>query len=227
MAMMKNTERFLKAPAILMSLIVTALVIGGVTPNLYADHQIGHAGCCGRQDVILIRGGAGYWPGARAMSDHFSELGYKPSLIYGWEFARVADEIAVATSEGRMAGGIVIVGYSSGADIACALASRLGKEGIRVQTMVLIESTFGLSVPANVDYCVNYYASRILYNVDVKTCSQYAEMANRSHFTICNSPLLRQVTGQIVESRHPAVVMSPQQVVTNIPLELSAPSEQR
>ena len=201
------------------------LCLGGVT-EAFAQRQVGHSQCCGRQDVILIRGGAGYWPGAQAMADYLASLGYKPTIIQHWEAGAVADEITLASREGRMAGGVVIVGYSTGADTACVLARRLGENGIRVQTMVLIESTFGFSVPANVDYCVNYYASRrfdlipvfrgvaidvesnatTLYNIDVKQHPEYAYLAERNHFTMCNTPMIQQLTGQIVASRQPAVI---------------------
>ncbi len=53
----------------------------------------------------------------------------------------------------------MIVGYSSGADYACLLAKRLNNHGIRVETMILVESTLGFAVPENVDYAVNYYES--------------------------------------------------------------------
>src|SRR5690349_6945702 len=92
--------------------LAVLVFLGSAIPSL-AQHQIGHRVCCGRQDVILIRGGAGYWPGAQDMADHFQRLGYIPTVVFGVEYAVVADEIATAVSEGRIAGGVVIVGYSS------------------------------------------------------------------------------------------------------------------
>lgn len=206
---------------------VAALLLLSCSTAAFAQHSIGHGRCCGRQDVILIRGGAGYWPGAQDMADHFQRLGYMPTVIFGIEYAMTADAIAEAVSEGRMAGGVVIVGYSSGADYACLMASRLQNYGIRVQTMVLIESTLGVTVPANVDYCANFYGSRrfdavpmfrgipvevagsqtILYNINVKQHSQYAEMAARNHFTIANTEQIRQTAGTIVAQRQPAVLV--------------------
>lgn len=222
---------------------VLLILVLGNTPKLFAQHDIGHSKCCGRQDVILIRGGVGYWPGVKAMADHFEQLGYAPTTIFGWESVAVADEIAVATSEGRMTGGITIIGYSSGADFACLLASRLEKYNIRVQTMILIEATLGIRVPANVDYCANFYGSRpldvipvfrgipvevassqtILYNVDVKQFPQYAEMASRNHFTICNSVQVRQTAGQIVASRQPAITITNSPEMIGLSTDLPSP----
>lgn len=191
-----------------------------------AERRIGHSACCGRQDVILIRGGAGYWPGAKAMSDYFHQLGYAPTIIQHWEYATVADEIAAAVQNGRMAGGVVIVGYSSGADYACLLAKRLNTYGVRVETMILVESTFGFPVPENVDYVVNYYESRRfdfipafrgvavaarsphtqVYNIDVGQRPDLGILAQRNHFTLANSPVLHQLAGNVVASRQPAVI---------------------
>ena len=195
----------------------------------HAGNRFGHASCCGKQDVIVIRGGAGYWPGAQAMADHFTNLGYASTVIFGWESIPVADEIAEAMSKGRMNRGLVIVGYSSGADYACIMAGRLEKYGIRVSTMVLIESTLGVPVPANVDYCVNFYESRrwdripvfrgvpvqvagsqtILYNINVKSTPQFVSLSTQNHFTICNTESLRQTAGTIVAARHPNVAAAP------------------
>lgn len=199
----------------------------------HAGGRFGHAGCCGKQDVIVIRGGAGYWPGAQAMADQFTNMGYASTVIFGVESVAVADEIADAINHGRMNRGIVIVGYSSGADYACIMARRLEAHGIRVPTMVLVESTLGTVVPANVDYCVNFYENRrwdripmfrgvplqvassqtVLYNINVKSTPQYVYLSTQNHFTICNTESLRQTAGNIVASRHPNTVAAP---VTNI-----------
>ena len=224
------------------SFLLAALVLFASSVSALAQHNIGHGKCCGRQDVILIRGGAGYWPGAQDMADHFQQLGYMPTVIFGIEYAIVADEIAEAVAEGRMAGGVVIVGYSSGADYACLMAGRLQKYGIRVQTLVLVESTLGVSVPANVDYCANFYGSRrfdavpvfrgvpvevagsqtILYNINVKQHSQYAEMAARSHFTIANTEQIRQTASTIVAQRQPPALVSAMSLATS-PSEPASP----
>jgi len=221
---MSSTGMSLRA-SLLLEIPLLVCLFGQVSP-VEAQRHIGHSACCGRQDVILIRGGAGYWPGADDMADHFESLGYRPTIVQHWQHRAVARQIIQATREGRMAGGVVIVGYSSGADSACTLARHLGDAGIRVPTMVLMESTFGRSVPANVDYCVNYYASRpldripmfrgvpveadspytVLYNINVKDYPQYAELARKNHFTISSTPMMQQLAGSIVASRQAALI---------------------
>ena len=198
-----------------------------------AQGAIGHSDCCGKQDVILIRGGLGYWPGANAMADEFRSLGYAPTIIYGWEAGLTARKIACAHQRCKMAGGVIIVGYSSGADAACVLAQRLETYGIGVQTMVLIESTLGTPVPGNVDYCINYYASRKLdmipmfrgipveaespcteiHNIDVKCLPEFASQLKRNHFAISSTTAMRELTTGAVVARQPAMVSSPDTAV--------------
>lgn len=219
----------LKVSSGLWSAVVVALIALTTAPAVQAQHDIGHADCCGRPDVILIRGGMGYWPGAQAMADDFCDLGYAPTIIHGWEHAITARKIACAARKGRLTGGVVIVGYSSGADSACLLARGLQKYGIRVETMVLIESTLGVAVPGNVDYCVNYYVSRsldaiplfrgvpveaecpctTLVNINLKDCPAFADQFRRNHFVIGSTSAMRQMTTDIVLSRQGADAAGP------------------
>ena len=194
---------------------------------------MGHAECCGRQDVILIRGGLGYWPGADAMAEEFRALGYAPTIICGWQAGATAKKIACAHKQCKMAGDIIIVGYSSGADAACLLAQRLEMYGLRVPTMVLIESTLGTPVPGNVDYCINYYASRkldmipmfrgvpveaespctIIDNIDVKCLPEFASQLKRNHFAIGSTTAMRELTTGAVVSRRQMTASSPDSTV--------------
>ena len=223
--------------------IFAALIALLAAANVDAQQQIGHAQCCGRPDVILIRGGMGYWPGAQAMADDFTSLGYAPTIIYGWEHAATARKIACASRQGRLTSGVVIVGYSSGADAACLMARQLDRYGVRVQTMVLIESTLGTSVPRNVDYCVNYYASRVLdavpmfrgvpvetdcpcttlVNFDLRDCPAFANHLKRNHFVIASTETMRQMTTDVVMSRHACDVSLPLETAISCSPELPIP----
>ncbi|MEI8021300.1 MAG: hypothetical protein WCH39_24040 [Schlesneria sp.] len=209
-------------------LLFSAIFVICVSSIAQAEGTIGHNDCCGRQDVILIRGGLGFWPGANALADEFRCLGYAPTVIYGWEAGATARKIACAHQRCKMAGGVIIVGYSSGADAACVLAQRLETYGIGVQTMVLIESTLGTPVPGNVDYCINYYASRkldmipmfrgipveaespctIIHNIDVKEFPEFASQLKRNHFAIGSTTAMREMATGAVVSRQPAMVSS-------------------
>ncbi len=220
--MFADARSFFRAslPA-LTHLAMAALVFLVFQSIALAEKQIGHAQCCGKPDVILIRGGLGYWPGADSMADDFRCAGYAPTIIYGWQHAAAARKIACASRQGRLSGGLVIVGYSSGADAACEMACRLEQYGVRVQTMVLIESTLGTPVPGNVDYCVNYYASRALdaipmfrgvpvesespcttlINIDLRDSCEFAQHFKRNHFVIGSTATMRKLTLDAVLSR--------------------------
>jgi hypothetical protein len=114
----------------------------------------------GRPEVVLIRGGAGYWPGVSALSQELSDHGFSPRVIMGLTHSIHARSIADQYFAGQRSGPITIIGYSSGADYACRMSRLLGERGVPVSTLVLIESTLGTTVPNNVDYCVNIYESR-------------------------------------------------------------------
>ncbi len=218
--------------------LFSAIFATCLASSVHAQGSIGHSDCCGRQDVILIRGGLGYWPGANAMADEFHALGYAPTIICGWEAGATARKIACAHKKCKMAGDIIIVGYSSGADAACVLAQRLETYGIRVPTMVLIESTLGTPVPGNVDYCINYYASRkldmipmfrgvpveaespctIIDNIDVKCLPEFASQLKRNHFAIGSTTAMRELTTGAVVSRRSGMVSSPDtEVIGTLP----------
>ncbi|HEY4260203.1 MAG TPA: hypothetical protein VGM98_08585 [Schlesneria sp.] len=114
----------------------------------------------GRPEVVLVRGGAGYWPGVSALSQELSDHGFSPRVIMGATHSIHARLIADQFHAGRRSGPVTIIGYSSGADYACRMSRLLGERNVPVSTLVLIESTLGTAVPNNVDYCINIYESR-------------------------------------------------------------------
>lgn len=186
--------------------------------------RIGQPKSSGLQDVILIRGAAGgvvpYWPGAPDLARHMHSLGYAPTIINHFEYAKVADEIVIAQRTGRLNNGLTIIGYSFGGDVACLLADRLGKKGVRVENVILIESTWGTSVPGNVDRCINFYKSRPLdfipasrgipvvardpqtelTNINVGDYESLSDLAKFNHFTLGNSHRLHGLVGEFAIS---------------------------
>ena len=181
-----------------------------------------------RPGVILIRGGFGYWPGAQAMADEFCSLGYCPTVIKDFEYCCIAKQVACAIRQGRMSE-VIIVGYSSGGDTACLLAHRLGRYGVRVPIVVLIDPTLGLTVPENVDTCVNFYASRALdmiplfrgvpvsaespattvTNINVRDFPEFADHFKRNHFVVGSTAIMREMTVQVVGALQTVIASSP------------------
>jgi hypothetical protein len=127
---------------------------------------------------------------------------------------------------------VSIIGYSSGADAACWMSERLNKAGVPVTNLLLIESTFGIDVPANVEYCFNIYQSRWadavpafrgipvsklnpntqLSNVNVKYHPELKVLAERNHFTMGVTRSMHSYLGDILAQRvfqQPAVPQTP------------------
>lgn len=185
-------------------------------------YTVGHRRCCNRPEVFLLRGGAGYFPKATQFEDALRCRGFEPKTICHWNHRGVADDIADAYYAGELAGPVTIIGYSSGGDAACLMCARLEKSGVPVTNLVLVESTFGLSVPANVQFCYNVYQSRWadsvpifrgvaveaksphtqMVNVDVNNYPQMAPLTNHNHFTIVGVPELHALVGNVLTQRN-------------------------
>jgi thioesterase domain-containing protein len=147
--------------------------------------------------------------------------GFQPKTICHWQHRRVADEIARAYYAGELAGPVTIIGYSCGADAACLMCSRLNRAGVPVTNLILIESTLGIAVPANVSFCYNIYESRWadaipafrgiavnakgpntqLLNVDVNCYPELAPLAERNHFTIASAPEMHSHISELLAQR--------------------------
>jgi len=78
----------------------------------------------------------------------------------GPSWRRVAKNITADRERREKTGPLVISGHSWGADDAVRLARRLGKNGIPVDGLVLVDPTTPPKIPANVRLCVNFYRSR-------------------------------------------------------------------
>jgi hypothetical protein len=197
-----------------------------------AGQSVGHRRCCNRPEVFLLRGGAGYWPRVGNFEETLRSRGFEPKTIYHWQFRGLADEIATAYHAGELAGPVTIVGYSSGADAGCWMCERLNKANVPVTTLVLIESTFGISVPSNVNYCFNIYESRgwtdkipafrgipvetrgqytHLDNVDVKYHSELGGLSDLNHFTMGVNSRMHTMLADLLVQRNQQLQQPAQQ----------------
>lgn len=113
----------------------------------------------GADQVIVVHGSVGYWPGCNDFVANLAVRGAPATTIRGWEVNRTADRIAAARRSGTETGPLVLVGYSRGANDALRLARRLQQSDIPVTKLVLLETAFNDSVPANVESCLNIYQS--------------------------------------------------------------------
>ena len=189
--------------------------------NAVGTAGVGHRRCCNRPEVFLLRGGAGYFPKASQFEEALRCRGFQPKTICHWNHRGVADDIAEAYFAGELAGPVTIIGYSSGADAACMMCARLEKACVPVTNLILIESTIGLSVPANVEFCYNIYQTRWadsvpvfrgvavnakgantqMFNVDVNSYSELAPLTTYNHFTMVSAPELHGMVGNLLVQR--------------------------
>jgi hypothetical protein len=178
-----------------------------------------------RQEIVLVRGAAGYWPGVGDFAEDLKKHGFTTRTVYGATYALEARRIAKELQSGRRTSPVTIVGYSSGADYACRMCSSLESRGVRVSTLILIESTFGTAVPGNVDLCLNLYESRPntdwmpifrgvpvpatgagtqLVNMDVHSDPNLTWLAQYNHFTIPNGARLHGMLSDALVNRYSA-----------------------
>jgi pimeloyl-ACP methyl ester carboxylesterase len=172
--------------------------------------------CC--PSVLMIRGALGYWPRAQRLEGHIRCHGYRTKISRCAQVRKAAHYIQ------QHHGGepIIIVGYSLGADSACWVCRRLQEAGIRVDTLILIESTLGVSVPGNVRSCINLYKSNPrrdwlpafrgvpvvaegctqLKNVDVRYTPQLAYISQYEHMTMATAWDVQKLVVQLINGRH-------------------------
>jgi hypothetical protein len=125
----------------------------------------GPIGSASRPNVIVLRGGAGYFPNLAEFEDRLLDEGVCPTVAYPEGYSTIAERLIGGRNRGRLDGPVVIVGYSAGANAAISLSRRLGERGIDVDKLVLLEATTGERVPGNVVACFNIYKSQPWYDI--------------------------------------------------------------
>lgn len=168
-----------------------------------------------RERVYIVRGTAGYWPAIRGMVDRVRCQNYEPVVLLPSQLLFEKDRIVERRRSGEEQGRVLIIGYSLGADGAALLARGLGREGIRVDRLMLIEGFQHPAISPNVEYCFNIYESRMsdrftvfrgtavseisphtrLWEINV---AEHPELSGQvggvlGHFTMANSPFVQDL----------------------------------
>jgi len=120
------------------------------------DHCLG-----GPPHVEILRGIAGYWPHAKRFQQELASRGITSTVSYCELYPLVAQRLIDRKRQNPCLP-VVIVGYSLGANHAVRVARRLQKEGVAVDALVLLETTYEDTIPANVRRCFNVYKPRPL-----------------------------------------------------------------
>ena len=141
---------------------VLGSMLGILCAGCYSPGPIGSAS---RPNVIVLRGTAGYFPNLAEFEDRLLDEGVCPTVAYAEAYPAIAERLVGGRNRGRLDGPVVIVGYSAGANAAISMSRQLGKRGIDVDKLVLLEATSGEKVPANVHSCFNIYKTQPWYSV--------------------------------------------------------------
>jgi pimeloyl-ACP methyl ester carboxylesterase len=120
----------------------------------------GPIGSASGQNVIVLRGPVGHFPGLAQFEDKLLDEGICPTVAYPDAYPKIAERMIAGRNLGRLQGPVVIVGYSSGAGAAMLLSRKLGERGIDVDKLVLVEAADTMRVPGNVHECFNVYKSQ-------------------------------------------------------------------
>ncbi len=201
------------------------LVVSPTMSAALADEFLGLSSGELQRHVYVIRGAGelAYWPRV----DHLKKLlecqGYQVSDFKSSEAREMADLVKCRAQRQEQLGPIVFLGYSSGADSACRVACKVQKQGIRIQHLILIESTLGVPVPGNVDHCLNLYKSdpaldwipalrgvpicrespeTELLNLDVRHDPSWKWLKKTHHLTMPSGDRLHSVLVDLVNQIH-------------------------
>lgn len=179
--------------------------------------------CCGSQHVFIFRGGVGYWPKVSRLENRLKAQGFQTSMHFPCEFVSLPAKIERELRSGQLRPPLVFIGYSSGADAVCLTSRRLQTRGIGVQTAILVEPTLGVDLPANVQYCRNYYksspmtdwfpalrgvaiakrgAGSRLENIDVRRYPGLRDLYETNHLTIASAPSMQNRIESLLVTRH-------------------------
>lgn len=157
----------------------------------------------GTPHVEVLRGISGYWPGAERFQQQLAARGIGSTVSYCELYPRVAERL-IQKHRQDPCSPIVVVGYSLGANHALRLSRRLQEEGIAVDALVLLETTYEDTVPSNVQCCFNAYKPRFLdeipfmRGIPLQADSPYTQVTNydlrahddgryrgENHLTLC------------------------------------------
>lgn len=107
-------------------------------------------------DVILLRGWRDmYSDGINQLAGELDAEGYRAAVFGEAQW----DEVADVVRHRQAAGGVVLIGFSFGADHAIDLARELEKANIPIPLLITIDPVTPAKVPENVAVCHNLYRS--------------------------------------------------------------------
>lgn len=139
-----------------------------------------------RGRVLIVRGIFSVFSlGMDTLADKLRNEGYDVRVTTSAWSHQTAASLKSEILASRNAESLFIIGHSLGGDLAPGLAKSFGEDGLRVDMLIMLDSTMPSSPPANVRCCVNLYQSnyspswcRVFRGTDIDAASSTTEMIN-------------------------------------------------
>lgn len=157
------------------------------------------------------------------VTNELNDEGHYARTLSGYAWRDIGDHIIRAEEAGELRRPLVLGGHSLGADKALKLADKLGRAGIVVDYVVLLDATNPPKVPSNVRRCHNIFLSHpatdwfpAFRGIAVKAESEETELINFNvrdaedgplkdidfnHFDIESDPDIQALMVELIRAR--------------------------
>lgn len=162
-------------------------------------------------EVIFLRGLANIFSlGLDTLSDELKKYGVYSYVHNHKAWQEVGNQIIAKNRRGELSYPVIIIGHSLGAGASPKLATMLGRQGIAVQYMVMLDAVEPLPVTNFVEEAINYYLPKKKGQNVIRPSGDYAgqfeninvlgRLKGIDHFNIDENETLRgQMTKRIFE----------------------------
>ena len=162
-------------------------------------------------EIVFLRGLANIFSlGLDSLSDELKKFGVYSYVHNHKAWQEIGNQIIAKNRRGELTYPVVIIGHSLGAGASPKLATMLGRQGIAVQYMVMLDAVEPLPVTNFVEEAVNYYLPKKKGQNVIKPSRDYAgqyeninvreRLKGIDHFNIDENEALRgQITGKIFD----------------------------
>ena len=162
-------------------------------------------------EVIFLRGLANIFSlGLDTLSDELKKYGVYSYVHNHKAWEKVGQQIIAKSRKGQLTYPVVIIGHSLGAGASPKLATMLGKQGIAVQYMVMLDAVEPLPVTNYVEDAINFYLPKRRGQNLIKPSGNFdgkfsninvkERLQGIDHFNIDENEILRgQMTKRIFE----------------------------
>lgn len=162
-------------------------------------------------EVVFLRGLANIFSlGLDSLSDELKKYGVYSYVHNHKAWQEIGNQLIAKNRKGELTYPVVIIGHSLGAGASPKLATMLGRQGIAVQYMVMLDAVEPLPVTNFVEEAINYYLPKKKGQNLIKPSGDFAgqyeninvrdRLKGIDHFNIDENEILRgQMTKKIFD----------------------------